>query len=120
MAQPILDRASGLLGDLELHRSARFLLNDRRAGADATANTDIVNPQPHEITTSELAVDREIEQREVAGSVLQLEPNSDRPHVLGLQGALLTNEASFVPWVAARYRRLVCVEYDPLLGTNRA
>jgi hypothetical protein len=34
---------AGLLGDLELHRSARFLLNDRRAVADASADTDIVN-----------------------------------------------------------------------------
>src|SRR5207244_3645159 len=40
--------------------------------------------RPHEITAPEFAVDREVEQGEVAGSALHLEPDPDRPHVLGL------------------------------------
>src|SRR6201993_1431296 len=60
--KPRLDRGSGLLGDLELHRPARFLLNDGRAVTDTTADADILDLQPHEIAAPEFAVDREVEQ----------------------------------------------------------
>ena len=39
------------------------------------------------------AINGEVEQREIARAVLQLEPHPDRPHVFGLQWALLNNEA---------------------------
>ena len=39
---------------------------------------------------------------------------------LRLQRALLPNEAPFVPGIATRYRRLVAIEHDRLLGTDRA
>src|SRR5262247_1247298 len=91
VGKPRLDRGSGLLGDLELHRPARLLLNDGRAVADPTTDADIVDLQPHEIAAPEFAVDREVEQGEVADSALHLEPDPDRPHVLRLQRALLAN-----------------------------
>src|SRR5215469_7353805 len=118
--KPRLDRGSGLLGDLELHRTARLLLNDGRAVTHSTADADIVDLQPHEIAAPKFAVDREVEQGEVAGSALHLEPDPDRPHVLRLQRALLPNKAPFVPGIATRYRRLVSIEHDCLLGTDRA
>jgi hypothetical protein len=62
VGKPRLDRGSGLLGDLELNRTARLLLNYGRAVMDPTADTDIVDLQPHEIAPSEFAVDREVEQ----------------------------------------------------------
>ena len=92
-SQPLADCAPGLLGDLELHRPARLLLNDGCAVTDPTADADIVDLQPHEIAAPEFAVDREVEQGEVAGSALHLEPDPDRPHVLRLQRALLPNKA---------------------------
>jgi hypothetical protein len=69
---------------------------------DLAAGTDILNLQPHEIAASELAIDGEIEQREIARAVLQLEPHPDRPYVFGLQRALLTNEArsSSLSWAS--------------------
>lgn len=120
VGKPRLDRSSGLLGDLELHRTACLLLNDGRAVTDPAADADIVDLQPHEIAAPEFAVDREVEQGEVAGSALYLEPDPDRPHVLRLQRALLPNEAPFVPGIATRCRRLVAIEHDHLLGTDRA
>src|SRR5215471_1020960 len=111
---------SGLLGDLELHRPARLLLTDGRAVTNPSADADIIDLQLHEIATPEFAVDREVEQGEVAGSALHLEPDPDRPHVLGLQRALLPNKAPFVPGIATRHRRLVAIEHDRLLGTDRA
>src|SRR5215467_8051274 len=105
VGKPRLDRGSGLLGDLELHWPARFLLNDGRAVTDSTADADIVDLEPHEIAAPEFAVDREVEQGEVPGSALHLKPDPDRPHVLRLQRALLPNKAPFVPGIATRHRR---------------
>ena len=76
--------------------------------------------QPHEIAAPEFAVDREVEQGEVAGAALHLKPDPDRPYILRLQGALLPTKAPFVPGIATRYRRLVAIEHDHLLGTDRA
>src|SRR5215813_3905574 len=120
VGKPRLDRGSGLLGDLELHRPARLLLNDGCAVTDPTADADIIDLQPHEIAAPEFAVNCEVEQGEVAGSALDLESDPDRPHVLRLQRALLSNKAAFVPWIATRHRRLAAIEHDRLLGTVRA
>src|ERR1700758_3521760 len=57
VGKPRLDRGSGLLGDLELHSPARFLLNDGRAVADPAADADTLDLQPHEIAAPEFAVD---------------------------------------------------------------
>ena len=102
VGKPCLDRGSGLLGDLKLHRTARLLLNDGRAVTDPAADADIGDFKPHQIAAPEFAVDREVEQGEVAGSTLHLEPDPDRPHVLRLQRALLPNEAPFA--TNRRYR----------------
>jgi hypothetical protein len=72
-----LDRGSGLLGDLELHRTARLSLNYGRAVTDPTADADIVDLQLHEIAAPEFAVDRKVEQGEVAGSAFHLESDPD-------------------------------------------
>src|SRR5207248_8904598 len=45
VGKPSRDRGSGLLGDVELHPSARFLLNDGRAVTDPAADADIVELQ---------------------------------------------------------------------------
>jgi hypothetical protein len=95
-----LDRGSGLLGDLELNRLARLLLDNGSAVSDPAAGTNIVHLQPHEIAASEFAIDSEVEQGEIAGAVLQPKPDPDRPHLLGLQRSLLTDEAS--PYSKAR------------------
>src|SRR5262249_48114217 len=59
VGKPRLDRGSGLLGDLELHRPARLFLNDGCAVTDTTADADIVDLQPYEIAAPEFAVDCE-------------------------------------------------------------
>ena len=43
------------------------------------ADTDIIDLQPHEIAAPEFAVDREVEQGEVAGSALHLEKGGSAP-----------------------------------------
>jgi len=56
-AQPLADRAPGLLGDLKLNRPTGLLLDHRRSIANFSAGEYVVDPQPHQVTTPELAVD---------------------------------------------------------------
>jgi hypothetical protein len=71
----------------ELNRSARLLLDYRRSVADRPASAHIINFEPNEVAAPELAVNGEIEHREIAFAAFQLEPNPDRPHILRLSRA---------------------------------
>jgi hypothetical protein len=46
-------------------------LHDDRARGDSIAMSDIANAQLHEIAAAQLAVDRQIEQRELALAIAQ-------------------------------------------------
>jgi hypothetical protein len=109
--RPISDSASGLLGDFETNRSAHLLLDYRCSIANPPARAYVVDFKTNEVAAPQLAVDGEIEHREITFAVLQLEPHPDRPHVLRLQRALLTDQASLVPRLAAlRQGYWVCHE----------
>ncbi len=95
--QPLADSASGLLRHLELDRPASLLLDHGRSIPDPPTGTLVVDFQPNEFATSELAVDGQIEHREITPALLELEPDPNRPDVLWLQGALLADQAYFVP-----------------------
>src|SRR5271170_5578249 len=95
--KPITDCCSGLFGNFKLDRSAGFLLDHGSAVPHLASAAYIVDPEPHEIAAPQLAIDGEIEQGEVASPPLKLEPDADGPDLLGLQRALLADEAPFVP-----------------------
>ena len=82
---PLGNRLPGVFGNLELDRLMSLLLHDYRAGLHLAAVGDIGNPQFEQITASELAVYRQIEQRQVTGLSGQLEASSDRPDLGELQ-----------------------------------
>jgi hypothetical protein len=92
VGQPISDSASGLLGDFELNWSARFLLDYCRSVANRPARAHVVDFEPNEVAAPELAVNGQIDHREIAFAALQLEPHPDRPDVLRLPGPLLTDQ----------------------------
>jgi hypothetical protein len=54
---PLNNRFSCLLGDLELNGSLCLLLRDNGSGSDSIAVRYIADAQLHEIASSELAVD---------------------------------------------------------------
>lgn len=85
LLDPPADRLPGLLGDLELDRMARLLLHHGRAGAHRTVQRDIADLEADEVAAAELAVDGEIEHRQVAGRIRQLKADADSPDMLGLQ-----------------------------------
>jgi len=59
-----------------------LLLHDNRTIRDMTALDHIVDAQRDQITPTQLAVDGEVEQRELPGSMIQLQPNPDSPDLL--------------------------------------
>jgi hypothetical protein len=99
--EPLADSNMGLFGDFELNRSACLLLNYRRSIANPPARANVVGLEPNEVAALQLAVNGQIEHREITFAVLQLEPHPDRSHVLRLQRALLTDQTSLVPRLAA-------------------
>ena len=94
---PSTDRLPRLFSDLELHRPLGLLLHDNRAWGDMIALDHIANVKPHQVAPAQLAVDGEIEQREFAGSMIQLKSNPDGSDLLQLQRWLLAEQLPFVP-----------------------
>src|SRR5271169_2088283 len=95
------DRFSGRLRDFELNRPLCFLLHDDRARGDSIPMSEIADAQLHEIAAAQLAVDRQIEQRELAPSIAQLKANPNCPNVLEFERCFLTDKLSLIPRVAA-------------------
>jgi len=57
--------------DLELDRPAGLLLLDDGARSDPFAVRDVAHLQGHEVAATQLAVDAQVEQRQIACSVTQ-------------------------------------------------
>jgi hypothetical protein len=68
-------------------------------GQDLGAMRDVADAKIDEIATAQLAVDREVEHRQVSNLMGVLKLNPDRPDVLRLQRRLLTDKFAFVPRV---------------------
>jgi hypothetical protein len=96
---PIPDCRSRLLGDLELNRPVGFHLDHGGAVAHMASHGHVVDPEANQVATAQLAVDGEIEQREVATPLFELKPDADCPDV---QRALLANQAPLIP---GRFRK---------------
>jgi hypothetical protein len=83
---PIAHRRPRILGNLELHRPTGFLLNHSSAVANMPCHADIVDPEPHEVASAQLAIKGEIEQSQIAATIFKLQPNADPPDPLRLSG----------------------------------
>jgi hypothetical protein len=66
-----MDRGPGLLGDFELDRSPCLFLDHGATVPHPAAGAYVVDLQADEIATSELAVDREVEQGKISLPTLQ-------------------------------------------------
>lgn len=55
----------------------------------------------YQVASSQLAVNREVEERKLAGLLSDLEADPDRPYTLRFEWTLLTNDAAFVSSRAA-------------------
>jgi len=57
----------------------------------------VAHPQLHQVAGAQLAVDAEIEEREFARSLLQLQAHPDGPDLLELERGLLAHQLALVP-----------------------
>jgi hypothetical protein len=86
--------------DLELNGSLRLVLDYDGPRGDLVAVADVADPERHEVASAKLAVDAQVEERELAYSTLHLKTNSKGPYVLELERSLLTDELALVPRLA--------------------
>jgi hypothetical protein len=77
-----VDGLAGDRRDLELDRPASLLLLDDGATCDLIAVRDVAHLQCHDIASSQLAVHAQIEQRQLARSLMLLQLKVLRPDVL--------------------------------------
>src|SRR3954470_13711467 len=83
--QVVIDRLTGLLGHFESDRSPGLPLPDRCAICRISACSHILDAQGYDITATKLAVDCQIEHRQIASATFDLQFRPDRPDVLGAQ-----------------------------------
>jgi hypothetical protein len=95
--QPISDRGPGLRRDLELDRPPGLLLDHGPAVPHPATGAHVLDLYRDEIAATQLAVNREVEQGEVALPTLKLKPDLDCPHLLRLERVLLADQATLVP-----------------------
>ena len=68
-----------------MDRPLGLLLHDNRARGYMTALHDVLHAKSHQVAPAQLAIDCEIEKRKLAGSMIQLQANPDRPDFFQLQ-----------------------------------
>ena len=76
VGEPVPDRCSGRFGDFEPDRSTGLPLDHSGTVSHLATDANVVDLQPYKVAAPQLAVDGEIEQGEVALTVLQLKPKS--------------------------------------------
>ena len=72
--QVLVDRLPGLFGEFEPYGPAGLLLSYGRPVKRVAVRSYIVDADCDHIATAKLAVDREVEEGEIAGALLQLKP----------------------------------------------
>ena len=97
LAQIVIDGLTGLLSQFEANRPPCLLLPDSSPVHCVAVWGDIIHSDGHDIASSQLAADREIEQREVAVPSRDLELRPDRPDMARAEGWLGADQLSLVP-----------------------
>jgi hypothetical protein len=92
-----INRLAGLLRQLKPDRMSGFLLTNGRTIDRKTVWSNILDLETDNITSSELAIDGEIEHREIARSALYLQLGPDRPNMLGPQRRFGAHQLSLIP-----------------------
>ena len=94
---PLLDSPSGIRSELELNRSPRLLLDYGCSFQCSPAVDDVSDLEAHEITASELTVDRKVEQSKLSRVLVELESDADSPDLREFQRWLRADQVAFVP-----------------------
>jgi hypothetical protein len=82
---------TGLLGDLELHRSAGLLLHDRGSRGHTDPMSDVAHAEPHKVAAPQFAINCQVEKGKIPGSFSELQPDPNGPDLLPFERRLLTS-----------------------------
>jgi hypothetical protein len=80
---------------------ARFLLADCGTIDSISTRGDVIDLDANDIAAAQLAVDGQIEERQVSPTSFDLKSRSDRPDVFWLQGRFGADQFAFIPGFAA-------------------
>ena len=94
------------LRHLELDGLTSLLLPDGRSVSGRAIGCHIFNSQPDQVTGAQLAVDGEIEHRQLAHEAVELQVGTNGPDLFRFQGRFLSNELAFVPGLAVEGLRV--------------
>src|SRR5437868_5847199 len=83
--EPVSERATCLGRNFELHRATGLLLNDSRPLPQRGSRHDVREPQGNHVAAPELAVQGDVEERQVTDAALNLKAHADCPDVHGSQ-----------------------------------
>jgi hypothetical protein len=83
--------------EFEPHRPASFFLAYDSAVKSIPTRGHIFDADRDNVTAAELAVDREVEERQIAFAVFHLKPGPNGPNLAGPERWLRTNELPLVP-----------------------
>lgn len=86
-----------MFGDFKLHRSSGLALRDPRSRPHLVALHHVFDPQVDEIAAAQLAINGQIEERQVTHAVGNLKPDANGPNFAGLQRRLLARHPTFIP-----------------------
>jgi len=95
-----------LLRNFELDRSLCLLLHKRRSRNYVASYADVLHLQARQIARLKLAVDRQVEHRQLTSVGRDLQPRSNRPDFSKLQRRLLAGRPPLVPRHPARAKRI--------------
>ncbi len=93
----VIDRLTGLLGDLELDRPAGLPLAHCRSVNSIPMRRDIPHLEAHYVTTPQLAIDCQIEERQIPDTPSELQSCPNGPNMPRLQWRLRPCEFVLVP-----------------------
>src|SRR6516162_10792585 len=93
----VVDCLTGLLSHLEPDRLGGLLLAHCRAIDGMSVRCHIFHLQADDVAASQLAVDGQIEHREIAGSSLDLQLAPNRPNVFGTKRRLRPGQFALIP-----------------------
>jgi hypothetical protein len=112
VAEVPVDRLPRLLGDLEPDRPTGLPLADCRAIDRVAVRRNILDPQSDHVTTAKLAVDGDVEEREIAYAACELQPSAYRPDMLRLKRWFRARQSAFVPRRARSLGGGACDEFE--------
>jgi hypothetical protein len=93
----LVDRLTRLLGNLEPDRKTGLVLPNGRPLDGIAVWHDIFDPKAHHVATTQLAIDREVEERQIARAPCEQQSRPNGPDMLRLQRWLRSDQFALVP-----------------------